>query len=269
MKAAFPLAGGALNAGSTCGVVSGGCLGLALARAGALSSGKPTDVEAVYREFRDYTRWFETHFGSTLCSERTGMDFSSQPGLSDVILMGKMITRCVTHTGRAVDHIVVAVGSAKAPSEGNSAKGLCAAPVLEGMREDTDVRDPDLETASTGLDGGVGLSGGLCGALAAALMVLGGEMGIDPRKAGVIATMKASSEGISRGHEVSGRRTVFSVGTPLVHRFKEEFGSLECREITGRSFSGLEDLRTYLESSAKCDAVKDWCVASGRPTTRR
>ena len=46
---------------------------------------------------------------------------------------------------------------------------------------------------------------------------------------------------------------------PLVRRFRKRFGSLECREITGRSFDGVSDLADYMSESRVCAEIKDWC----------
>lgn len=261
MKAAFPLAGGALNEGSTCGVVSGGCLAIALARGGELSSGGDADAEEVYRELRDYTRWFEKSFGSTLCRGRTGIGFTEKLGIADLPLLARVVPRCLTHTGRAVDH-VLAKRSPKRPKCGSDAlvtSGLCAAPVLEGIKEDTGLGDPLLSEASVALDGGIGLSGGLCGALAAALVVLGEQTGIDPREAGIVGTMRAAVEGVSAAQTGRSSASPFSTSIPLVKRFKEEFGSLECGSITGRSLENLDDLRACMAACDRCSNIKDWC----------
>lgn len=259
LKAACPLEGGAVSSGSTCGVVSGGCLGIAMAHADDLASGEAEKVAAVYEKLRGYTRWFEQKYGSTLCRERTGVELTRVPGLMNYLFTGKVITRCVGHVGPAAEYVVelaskpLAAGEAGAPTE-----GLCASPVLRGIREDTGRGDELLETISIALDGGIGLAGGLCGALAAALMPIGSLWGVDPRN-GVRATLAPFITGHLNMYLGRQRAELWSVGGRVVHGFKKRFGSLDCREITGRSFDGVGELADYMSESRVCAEIKDWC----------
>lgn len=179
-------------------------------------------------------------------------------GPAVVPAIGRLLARCMPHIGRAVRFTVSGTENANQGSARPPVKGLCAYPVLEGIRENTGAGNMMMVTASSALDGGVGLSGGMCGALAAALMVLGDEMGLDPRQAGVVETLRISSRGIPAWNPAD-ERNLFTVGLPLVRRFGERFGSLECRDITGRYFEGPGDLGSHMEVSEECAQVRDWC----------
>ncbi len=259
LKAACPLEGGAVSSGSTCGVVSGGCLGIAMAHADDLAAGEAEKVSAVYGKLRGYTRWFEQKYGSTLCRERTGVELTRVPGLLNYLFTGKVITRCVGHVGPSAEYVVELASKPLAAGEaGAPAVGLCGAPVLRGIREDTGRGDELLETISIALDGGVGLSGGLCGALAAALLPIGSLLGVDPRD-GVRATLAPFITGHLNMYLGRQRAELWSVGGRLVQGFENLFGSLDCREITGRSFENAAELSKYMAGSEVCASIKDWC----------
>ncbi len=178
-----------------------------------------------------------------------------------------MISRCMDHVGKAVAHLLEMIDR---PLEGGSevseldtrlslSGGYCAAEVLRGIREETGQGSLYLERISMAFDGGVGLSGGLCGALAGALLPMGLLWGINPRTAGFMGVL---------GHFVRGQKNIYlkrheaemwSVGTPFIREFRQEFGSLECRDLAGRSFAGGTELEEFMSTSSTCAEIKDWC----------
>ena len=259
VKAACPLEGGAVNSGSTCGVVSGGCLGIAMAHADDLASDETETVAVMYDKLLDYTGWFEREFGSTLCRERAGVELTRVPGFMNYIFTGKVFTRCVRHIGPAAEYGVELASRPLAAGESRGAVGnYCAAPVLRGIREDTGHGNELLEAISIALDGGIGLSGGLCGALAGALLPIGSLRGVNPRD-GVWATLAPYIEGYLNMYFGRERAELWSTGGRLVRGFRKRFGSLDCRDITGRSFEGVDDLAAYMTESQVCAQIKDWC----------
>ena len=258
VKAAFTLAGGALNSGSTCGLVSGGCLGLAAALSARSAAGDEAPAD-VYEQLRGYTRWFEESFGSTLCSERLGGDLSSMLSFGGMKLAGRMMTRCMAHAGRAADHLVTLLGRPGVPLGTGEARGVCAGEVIRLAAGHQRSGLGGSAGAAVALDGGVGLSGGLCGALAALLMAVGDLSGTDPSRAGIAGTLGAAAQGVLPVRQGS-RHNPFNAGRPLLGRFLREFGSLECREITGRTFERGRDLRAYVEGSSGCEVVLEWCL---------
>jgi hypothetical protein len=258
LKAACPLAGGASEEGSTCGVVSGGCLAIALGHLGDITDSDTRKGEALYDRMREYTSWFEDRFGSTLCRERFGE-------LNTPTLSGLM--RCLDHTGKAASHLVKLIerpledggevtGIDKRLSEG---EGYCAAEVMRGIREATGHGSLYLERLSVAYDGGIGLSGGLCGALAGALMPIGLIWGLQPRAAGLIETMQFTAKGHKDLYSNSPKPGMWTVGNPLVKEFRNKFGSLECKDIVGRSFQSGKEMVELMPDSAICSEIKDWC----------
>jgi hypothetical protein len=260
LKAACPFEGGVLNNGSTCGIVSGGCMGVVLAHAPELATGDADKTAAVYGLLKDYTRWFEGRFGSTLCRERVGTNIRTAGGVLAYLFTGKAFTRCMAHAGPAGDRLVSLATAPLDEAGGLKAGGLCAKPVLAGIRETTGRGDDLTDCVSMALDGGVGLSGGACGALGGALLDLGRDLGFDPRAVGftgVVAANVAGYRNILQGGEAD---ELWSVGHGMLSRFFREFGSLECRAITGRSFEDVQGLETYVAGSEVCSRIKSWCI---------
>ena len=265
LKAACPLAGGAVDEGSTCGVVSGGCLSIAMRHLGDNADKDARIGEALYDRMLEYTSWFEERFGSTLCRERFGADLDTMSGFDLNVISGLM--RCVDHTGKAPSHLVELIerplkeedkesGISEMLSESG---GYCAAPVMRGIREATGYGSLYLERLSVAYDGGIGLSGGLCGALAGALMPIGLIWGLQPREAGLIETMQFTSRGHEDLKSNPEKPGMWTVGKPLVKEFRDKFGSLECKDIVSRSFTSGRELAEFVPDSDICSGIKDWC----------
>jgi len=239
-------------------VVSGGCLSIALGHLGDTVDSDARRGEALYDRMHEYTSWFEERFSSTLCRERFG-------DLKAATLAGLM--KCETHTGEAASQLIRLI---ERPLEQGGevtrtderlceSGGYCAAEVLRGVREATGHGSLYLEQLSVALDGGIGLSGGLCGALAGALMPIGLIWGLQPRAAGFIETMQYSARGHKDLATGSRRPGMWTVGNPLVKEFRRKFGSLECKDIAGRSFHSGKELAEFMQGSDVCSQIKGWC----------
>lgn len=272
LRAFGALAGGGVNNGSTCGIVSGGCAALALidARAGRASGTRD--------RLREYTRWFESRFGSALCRERLGTDINSIRGMCAYVFKGRAATRCMAQAKPAVDFLVraseVAPGESVAPGDMTSVApgggapadrstaectgGLCAAPVFARGVE-TEERRRLIADVSIAYDGGVGLSGGMCGALAAALVHVGNCLGFDPREMGFAKVALANARGFRGALSGSAGGDQWSTGQRLIDGFLADFGAMECRSITGRTFESSADLESWFPGAARCAEIQEWC----------
>jgi len=242
-------------------------MAITLAHLADMISGEAGKGEALYKRLREYTDWFESEFGSTLCRERCGAELKEVSGLIDYLFTGKAITRCVNHIGKAVSQLPSFINK---PLQGNgevtdldrqlaASGGYCAAEVLRGIREDSGNGSLFLEQLSVALDGGVGLSGGLCGALAGALLPIGLVWGIDPRKEGLAGTLAASVRGHANLYRDRQEPELWGVAVPLMREFKERYASLECMDIVGRSFRSGSELAEHMSDSSVCAEIKAWC----------
>ena len=259
LKASTGLEGGVVASGSTCGVVTGGSLGLALMHDSTLQERGIAAEAGVMLLVGEYVRWFENDFGSSLCKGRTGVDFYSTKGQFRYLLPGDRVGKCLWHIRGAMRHLYE-VHQKDLPEINIALKDIqtepihCAQAVLRGIRNRTGIGDPLLERMSFVFDGGVGFQGQICGALVGAVMGINVLLGLNIRTTNYFQALKAFIIGHMNliSDEDSNKPDPFSVGSKIVKRFKKEANSIECRDITGKKFSNWEEFQKYICSSDKC-----------------
>ena len=261
LKASTGLEGGIVASGSTCGVVSGGALGLALMHDTILQESGIAAEAGVLSLIGEYVRWFEKSFGSSFCRERSGVDFYTTMGQLRYFLPGDRVARCFWHIRSAMRHLydvyqeknLFAIDVDLRKIQGEPMH--CAQAVLRGIKSRTGIGDPLLERLSFIFDGGVGLSGGACGALAGAVMGINLLLGINIRDTSFLQAFKSFIVGhinLLLNEPVDEEPDPFSVGKNILERFREEAGTTECRKITEKKFSDWTDFQKYISSSDKC-----------------
>ena len=259
LKAIAGLEGGIVSSGSTCGVVSGGALGLALMHDEALQKNGIEAEVGLISLVRDYVKWFNDNYGTTLCKERSGVDFWSLGGFVRYILPGDRVLRCLSHISKSMQYLYESRGQDLPRIEveevdKQAASIHCAQAVLKSVRANTTIGDPLLERLSVVLDGGVGLQGGACGALAGAIMDINIATGMNLRDATYMEAVKAFFGGHKnlRANKPKETPEPYNVGKEVVRKFREEAGTIECHTITGTDFSDWASFQKYMCSSDKC-----------------
>jgi hypothetical protein len=103
----------------------------------------------------------------------------------------------------------------------------CAQRVLKGIKEHTGIGDNLLEQLSFVFDGGIGLHGGACGALAGAIMGLNLLIGMDVRDMKYSDILKAFVVGHKNLLTDKSVKTpeTFIVGKEIVNNSKEKAGA--------------------------------------------
>jgi C_GCAxxG_C_C family probable redox protein len=256
LKAITGLEGGAVANGSTCGVISGGSLGIALMYADELEKNRISAESKVLEKVGEYVDWFQETFGTTLCRQRTGVNFYSPQGQVRYFLPGDRLSRCLWHINKAMQKIYADQDGLNASNYGSPqnmcGKGMhCAEEVLKGVRERTKTGDELLEKMSFVFDGGIGLRGGLCGALAGALLAL---------------SLASTVKNFFIGHlnllidEPIGKRETFGIGKRIVDNFVEQAGALECGNILEKEFTSRDDFQQHIHASGKCRDLMDLAV---------
>ena len=262
LKAYTGLEGGVVASGSTCGVVSGGAMGLAISHYDELMiNGLPAQV-GMLSLIGDYVKWFEDRYGSSYCRDRSGLDFYKAMGQIRLLIPGDKITKCMWHIRGAIRHLY-SYHKKELPyvnmnsSENEDEPIHCAEKVLVGIREQTGIGNDNLEQLSFIFDGGVGLQGGVCGALAGAILGINLLFGLNIRDTSYYQNVKAFTVGhinLLKNEPVLSPEP-FNVGKQIVQQFKKEAGGMECNVITEREFSEWSEYQRYVKSSKKCEGL--------------
>ena len=248
------LAGGILNNGSTCGVVIGGAMSSAMIRDKELS-GQWTleDKVQLLEEIREDVRWFEERFSTSLCRERDDLNYQRITVLG--LLNPQKAKGCVARAGASMDRFVERYTSP--PTEKPKLEKTtpnpaehCAPKILREIREKTGIGNEELEKISIALDGGIGLSGGGCGALSGALMALGLKYALDPQK-----TDPKKLTNIYKAMDSE----FFRMAIILVKAFIKEFDAFECSRISGTEFENWDEFSEFRNTSS-CDALNQFLV---------
>jgi C_GCAxxG_C_C family probable redox protein len=143
------------------------------------------------------------------------------------------------------------------PDEKQNKPIHCAQQVLKGIKEKTGIGDDLLEQLSFVFDGGIGLQGGACGALAGAIMGVNLLIGMNVRDMKYSEVLKAfviGHKNLLTDKPVE-KPEPFNVGKEIVKNFKEEAGAIECQTITGQRFSDWSDFQDFISSSDKCSGL--------------
>ena len=259
------LEGGVVASGSTCGVITGGALALAQLCDNGGGGGSFDDAKII-EVVGEYVDWFSENFGTTSCGERSGVDFYEAGGQLRYFIPGDRLTRCMNHIGKAIEFLISHSKKINHPikhqkdNHKSQKTRHCAAEVLSLVAKRTGDIDPSILRASVVLDGGVGLRGGVCGALSGAIMAMNSRFGMNTRKSSYLENIRAFAVGhinllIERPISMP---EPFGIGKEIVRRFNDGARSLECREITGGSFSDFSDFQSFMSKSEKCRDLIDF-----------
>jgi hypothetical protein len=116
------------------------------------------------------------------------------------------------------------------------------------------VGDERLEALSFVFDGGVGLQGGFCGAIAGAILGSNLLLGLDIRGTSYYQSVRAFIVGdinLLRNKRILTPES-FNVGKQIIEQFIGTTGSMECDAITGRKFNDWSEYQGCLKSSVRC-----------------
>lgn len=276
LKAFTGLEGGLVASGSTCGVITGGAFGIALMHDEALRKrGMHAETEVMFL-IGEYVRWFQNNFDSPFCRERSGVDFYTTKGQLRYFFPGDRIGKCLWHIRGAIRHLHayqknLLLEKDMQPEIIQAEPIHCAQAVLKEIRQRTGIGDPLLERLSFIFDGGVGFQGGICGALAGAILAVNLLLGMDIRNTSYLKTIK----NFGVGHinllldKPIGDPEPFGVGKNIVQRFREKAGSIECCSITSKRFAGWTDFQKHITTSDQCAGLIEFVVNEASDTIQR
>jgi C_GCAxxG_C_C family probable redox protein len=267
LKASAALAGGVGACGSTCGVVIGGAMSLALMHDTTLADNGPAGQIGLLSIVGDYVDWFRNQYGTTSCREKAGVDFWTLSGFLRYLIPPDRFLGCLAHINGAVQYLHDRKGHDLPKPKGDAGEDIftpsyCARTVLEEVRKRTNVGNPHLERVAVVFDGGVGLRGGACGALVGAVMAISALMWINLRDASWLQAYRDMLLGLHtlRAGELDKPDDPYAVIGRIVTRFKSEVGSIDCSSITGKVFADYASFQAHMEASDGCSRMIELAI---------
>ena len=229
-KAVMPHAGGILNQGYQCGMLWGAALAAGAQAYRLYGPGTQAETEAIMASQR-CVESFHAKNGNINCLEITEINLNNKLGILKLFLKGGPV-KC---TRMICGYAPIAFNAINTAS-GEKQNGIPSTPVSCAAVLAQKVSLPDIHAVMVaGFAGGIGLSGGGCGALGAAIWVLG---------------MNGRKEGL-------GNKAINSQISDLIDKFiKTADYELECSEIVGRKFESIEDHSAYLRDG-RCSKIID------------
>jgi hypothetical protein len=240
-RAAGPLAGGLMMQGYQCGQLWGAALAAGV-QAYRLLGPTPEAEAAAVRASQRLVESFRAGYGEIYCAELTEMAWKKVQARQVLrfLLRGGPI-RCfgmsASYASTALGEINRALGE---PSAGATARPVSCSALLAKK-----VGASDMHCAmAAGFAGGIGLSGGACGALGAAIWIIG---------------TKAGKENIGAiGYQNPG-------ALAAIDRFLASSDyEFECSTIVGRRFDDVDDHAGYLRDGG-CSTIIEALAACIRP----
>ena len=214
------LAGGIMGQGYQCGQIWGAALA-AGARAYQLFGPGPQAETAAVIASQRLVKTFRSHYQEINCLELTGADIKIPKQALKYLAKGGPI-RCFSMTAGYASAAFREINSAFADLsiEAMPRPVSCAAVLAQKMGLS------EMQTVmAAGLAGGIGLSGGACGVLGAAIWIL---------------SLKGGKEGVQFSYDNP-------EATATIERFLESTDyEFECSKITGRRFESVQDHARYI-----------------------
>ena len=233
--ASMPLAGGIVQQGYQCGMLWGAVLA-AGAQAYRLYGPGPKAEAAAMRAAQRLVESFSESQGNINCLELTETDWNKKSQAFKYLIKGggiKCMRRVVGYAPEAFRVINEALS--EVPDEVPSGPASCAAELARNMGA-----SEMHAVMAAGLAGGIGMSGGACGALGAAIWITG---------------MNNPEEKIGFNY-----KDTFA-GRTIDRLLESSDHEMECSEITGRKFESIEDHAEYVRCGG-CSKILEALAAT-------
>jgi C_GCAxxG_C_C family probable redox protein len=255
VRLAAGLPGGIGNTRAECGGLTAPLVAIGLRHGrDEATDGLPVAVDMGH----DLLRRFEAAHGTTQCSAILGDARLPLRCVGVVRQAPEMCAQCLTARGRGT----------LPPSTREAYRELyahwqvrgfhCANTVFAGLGESV-AAPVELRDATTCFLGGTLFTGMTCSALTAGVMALGlarGEIEDSRRRVlRMLMTMAAGRD--ATAGRLNAFNPVMNLGHELATWFRDEFGSTQCRALTGSDFASTKDVREYVETdgTASCERI--------------
>ena len=234
-RGAMPLAGGIAQLGYQCGMLWGSALA-AGAQAHERFGPGPRAQAAALGAARRLVESFRARNNSINCLEITDTDWTKKFQMLRNFLKGGPIT-CMRMSAAFAPTAFREIQRELAETPPACSPVSCAAELAKkaGL-------SPRQVGMAAGLAGGIGLSGGACGALGAAVWIIG---------------MDCAADGL--GYPAVNARASQTIERFLKHTDHE----FECSTIVGRKFDGIDDHAGYLRDGGCSAIIEELALAVG------
>ena len=229
--AAMPLAGGIMQHGYQCGMLWGATLAAGAQAYQLLGPGPQAETTAVIAAQR-LVESLRTRYKSINCHEITGIDWRERKQVLRYLIKGGPIG-CFRMTARYAPVAFSEINTALSEIhiEAPSPPVSCSAMLAQKMG----VSDMHIVMAA-GLAGGIGLSGSACGALGAAIWIIG---------------MNSNKEQVGK-IDFKNPKAIDTIDRFL----KSTDHKFECSEIVGRRFENIGDHAGYLRDGGCSEIIE-------------
>ncbi len=227
--AVAPLAGGICGQGFQCGMLWGACLAAGAEAYRRFGGGQKGEAAAMFVS-KKLVEAFSARETNINCLEITETDWNKKWQIAKYFLKGGTIS-CMRRVMGFAEEALNVINSAllEVPVEGSAGSASCAAKLARRMGA-----SEMHAVMAAGLAGGIGFSGGACGALGAAIW-LNALNSVKPT--GITMMTPAAAD--------------------LIDRFlKTTNHEFECTEIVGREFETIADHSGYV-CSGGCKQISD------------
>jgi len=248
------LPGGIGNTGGECGGITAPLVLLGLAHGrGETEDGLPVVIDAG----RDLLRRFADTQGTTQCREIRG---TSRVPWHCIGVVREAPVRCAACLGAPSARAVAPKARAeyRRVYEYWTQRGFHCADAVLGECRTSPAPAEELRDAVTAFMGGTLFAGMTCSAVTAGVMALGLALGeIEDshiRVARMIATMAVGGNAFA--DELNAFNRVMNRGHELSEWFEAEFGSTQCRALTGCDFASTADVDEYLDRDGTADCAR-------------
>ena len=240
------LPGGIGNTRGECGGLTAPLVVIGLRHGREMADGVPVAIENGH----DLLQRFEAAHGTTQCSAILGDARLPLRCVGVVRQAPFMCAQCLAARGRGD---VLAPPTRKAYQElyahWHDRDFHCADAVFDELGS-TAPASAELRDATTAFMGGTLFTGMTCIALTAGVMALGlarGKVEDSRRRVlRMLATMAAGRD--ASADHLNAFNPVMNLGHELAQWFRDEFGSTQCRDLTGCDFTSTADVREYIAS---------------------
>ena len=238
-KASMPMAGGIANMGYQCGMLWGAALAAGAQSYRQYGPGPQAEAEAILAS-QKLMQAFRAHTKNEInCLEISHMNLQ---GNAELVMVLKFFLRggpigCFRMAGRYAPDVYDEIVSAfsEKHTKASSSPVSCTAVLAEKMG----VSELHVVMAA-GLAGGIGLSGGACGALGAAIWI----------------------KGLNQPVEIEGLSYSGTWVNETIEKFLESSDyEFECSKIVGQQFENIETHANYLRSGGCAKLIEGLAVS--------